>query len=84
MRESMAQQVETALHSDSLRCPLCSSVLKVEPSLSRPHWYCAQGHSYSNIKVLVAELGERGWLPYQDGESATAGDDAVGAAKPDR
>jgi hypothetical protein len=32
-----------------------------------PHWICDNGHSYSNVRVLIAELEERGWL--DDGEA---------------
>ena len=46
-----------------LHCPLCGNLLQQDPWWISPHWICAQGHSYSNIRVLTAELRERGWLP---------------------
>lgn len=46
-----------------LRCPLCGNRLTLDPLWTSPHWLCAEGHSYSNVQVLLAELAERGWLP---------------------
>lgn len=49
------------------RCPLCSMTLAVDYCWVSPHWICDNGHSYSNVRVLIAELEERGWL--DDGEA---------------
>lgn len=50
-------------NSSALRCPLCGSLLARDDLWTSPHWLCPEGHSYSNIRVLLAELAERGWLP---------------------
>lgn len=47
---------------DPLRCPVCSNMLVVDQCWLSPHWLCSSGHSYSNLRVLIAELRERGWL----------------------
>ena len=47
----------------ALRCPLCGGPLARDLLWVSPHWLCDRGHSYSNERVLVAELDERGWLP---------------------
>lgn len=49
--------------AERLRCPLCGNPLQQDPWWLSPHWICEEGHSYSNIRVLTAELRERGWLP---------------------
>jgi hypothetical protein len=46
----------------ALRCPLCGNPLSRDPWWVSPHWLCTEGHSYSNVGVLTAELRERGWL----------------------
>lgn len=51
----------------ALRCPICGNALTVDFCWVSPHWICAEGHTYSNISVLVAELDERGWLPGHTG-----------------
>ena len=57
-------QLPTALSLPrELRCPLCGDRLSPDPGWISPHWLCPQGHSYSNLQVLLAELRERGWLP---------------------
>jgi hypothetical protein len=60
------QRTETLSATQSLpatlRCPLCGKALAVDYCWISPHWICANGHSYSNIRVLMAELDERGWL----------------------
>jgi hypothetical protein len=48
-----------------LRCPVCENTLVVDVWWSSPHWICTENHSYSNVRVLIAELRERGWLPEQ-------------------
>jgi hypothetical protein len=53
---------ETLVSAARLRCPLCGNSLQQDPWWLSPHWICAEGHSYSNIRVLTAELRERGWL----------------------
>ena len=57
------QSPETAPLPDALRCPLCGKALAQDPLWTSPHWLCPAGHSYSNVRVLLAELRERGWLP---------------------
>jgi hypothetical protein len=54
---------ESLVPAGRLRCPLCGNPLQQDPWWLSPHWICAEGHSYSNIRVLTAELRERGWLP---------------------
>jgi hypothetical protein len=46
-----------------LRCPLCGSRLSEDTWWKSVHFICPLGHSYSNVRTLIAELGERGWLP---------------------
>jgi hypothetical protein len=40
-------------------CPLCGGALHIDPWWLSPHWICQNGHSYSNMRVLEAELRER-------------------------
>jgi hypothetical protein len=47
---------------EPLLCPVCGNGLTVDPCWVSPHWLCSSGHTYSNLRVLVAELYERGWL----------------------
>ncbi len=46
-----------------LRCPICGNRLTQGLWWRSLHWLCPQGHSYSNMRALIAELRERGWLP---------------------
>ena len=46
-----------------LSCPLCGEPLQRDPFWSSPHWLCPNTHSYSNVRVLLAELHERGHWP---------------------
>lgn len=63
-----------ALPVGPLRCPLCEERLSLDPWWLSPHWLCPSGHSYSNVRVLIAELRERGWLPIP---APVQSDDAV-------
>jgi hypothetical protein len=47
---------------ETLRCPLCGNALRRDAFWPSPRWLCTRGHSYSNARVLLAELRERGWL----------------------
>jgi hypothetical protein len=49
--------------SQALRCPICGGRLAQDLWWRSLHWLCPQGHSYSNVRALIAELRERGWLP---------------------
>jgi hypothetical protein len=62
LRRSTFPLTDTPALAGRLRCPLCGNSLTQDPWWLSPHWICAQGHSYSNIRVLTAELKERGWL----------------------
>lgn len=46
----------------TVRCPLCGTTLAIDYCWVSPHWICTNGHSYSNVRVLITELAERGWL----------------------
>jgi len=46
-----------------LLCPRCGRALERDPLWSRPYFVDDEGHAYSNMRVLVAELRERGWMP---------------------
>jgi hypothetical protein len=57
----------------TVRCPLCGARLTVDPCWASPHWICETGHSYSNPRVLLAELRERGLVASEaTGEAAGA------------
>ncbi len=53
-----------------LPCPLCANPLHRDPWWASPHWYCRMGHGYSNPRVLIAELRERGLWPPPSGGPA--------------
>ena len=44
-------------------CPRCRRTLRRDPLWSRPYFIDDASHTYSNIRVLVEELREQGWLP---------------------
>lgn len=44
---------------EPLHCPLCAGRLSRDPLWLSCHWLCENGHSYSNVEVLIAELHER-------------------------
>ncbi len=50
---------DTQALSEPLPCPLCGQALHRDPLWSSPHWLCVRGHSYSNVRVLLAELHAR-------------------------
>jgi hypothetical protein len=43
-------------------CPLCGLPLQRDQWCA-PRWTCAAGHGYSNVRVLIAELEEKGSWP---------------------
>ncbi len=43
-------------------CPRCGGMLRQDPLWSRPNLADDQGHTYSNIRALAAELYQRGML----------------------
>lgn len=49
---------ESPALAEPLSCPLCGGALRLDSWWISPHWLCASGHSYSNIRVLDAELRE--------------------------
>jgi hypothetical protein len=59
-------------------------MLVVDQCWLSPHWLCPSGHSYSNLRVLIAELRERGWLPDEQpaSEAAYSGEVARQVAVP--
>jgi hypothetical protein len=65
----VAQKVDILVPDDilrigqPLRCPICGDRLDPDPWWRSAHWICPENHSYSNVRVLIAELRERGWLP---------------------
>ena len=44
-------------------CPLCGSILRRDRLWSRPYFVDEHQHGYSNVRVLIQELHERGRLP---------------------
>ncbi len=44
---------------EPLTCPICCGALRLDSWWISPHWLCASGHSYSNLRVLDAELREQ-------------------------
>ena len=46
-----------------LQCPRCARPLARDSLWASPHWLCPAHHGYSNVRVLLTELRERGWLP---------------------
>lgn len=42
----------------ALNCPLCHNALIPDALWLTPHWLCARGHSYSNVRALIAELAD--------------------------
>jgi hypothetical protein len=52
----MARIANAPLNCGPLSCPLCGGVLQLDSWWLSPHWLCTQGHSYSNVLVLDAEL----------------------------
>lgn len=49
---------ESPAPSEPLSCPLCGGALRLDSWWISPHWLCNSGHSYSNVRVLDAELRE--------------------------
>jgi len=49
---------ESPAPAEPLSCPLCGGALRLDSWWISPHWLCSSGHSYSNVRVLDAELRE--------------------------
>ena len=47
---------ESPSPAEPLSCPLCGGALRLDSWWISPHWLCSSGHSYSNVRVLDAEL----------------------------
>ncbi|HEY7293553.1 MAG TPA: hypothetical protein VH916_00875, partial [Dehalococcoidia bacterium] len=50
---------ESSFLGEPLPCPLCGGALRLDSWWISPHWLCGAGHSYSNLRVLDAELREQ-------------------------
>jgi hypothetical protein len=57
-------------------CPRCGLALVRDRLWSRPYFVDDAGHAYSNMRVLIEELRERGWLPGLPLDERTGGDAA--------
>lgn len=44
-------------------CPLCGGRLHRDGRTPYARWFCPNGHGYSNVAALLAELGEAGHVP---------------------
>ena len=42
---------------------MTASRVQTQSNWSRPYFVDDENHAYSNVRVLVEELRERGWLP---------------------
>jgi hypothetical protein len=51
------------LLGSELVCPRCGLPMRRDTLWSRPYFVDDENHAYSNVRVLVEELRERGWLP---------------------
>ena len=57
-RPSADERFTALARAGRLHCPLCGAELKLDPLWPTHHWLCANGHSYSNARALLAELAE--------------------------
>ncbi len=64
---------ESPAPTEPLSCPLCGGALRLDSWWISPHWLCSSGHSYSNVRVLDAELREpRAALTYASKDTSNA------------
>ena len=56
------EELAQALGSE-VACPLCGGTLRRDALSSRPYFVDERNHGYSNVRVLIRELSERGQLP---------------------